>query len=56
MTEYLRSSHHSSYCCLNHQIYAKNTIGEKDLSEEQIKKFMDTVNPKLNWNIADFQT
>ncbi|HZG61763.1 MAG TPA: hypothetical protein VEY68_15020 [Anoxybacillus sp.] len=35
--------------------YAKNSTGEKDLSEEQIKKFMDTVNPKMNWNIADFQ-
>ncbi|WJQ15645.1 hypothetical protein QT238_09050 [Geobacillus stearothermophilus] len=35
--------------------YAKNSTGEKDLSEEQIKKFMDTVNPKMNWNVADFQ-
>ncbi|ALF10673.1 hypothetical protein [Parageobacillus thermoglucosidasius] len=29
--------------------YVKNSTGEKDLSEEQIKKFIDAVNPKMKF-------
>lgn len=29
--------------------------GQKDLIGEQIKAFMDTINPRWNWNMADFQ-
>jgi hypothetical protein len=35
--------------------YCKNSTGEKDLTKEQLKEFMDTINPNWNWNMADFQ-
>jgi hypothetical protein len=35
--------------------YCNNLTGEKDLTKEQITEFMDTINPKWNWNMADFQ-
>lgn len=35
--------------------YCNNKTGEKDLTKEQIKEFMDTVNPKVNWNMDDFK-
>jgi hypothetical protein len=29
--------------------------GEKDLSKEQVKEFLDTINAKWNWNVSDFK-
>ena len=33
--------------------YCNNATGTKDLTEEQIKDFMDTINAKWNWNIKE---
>lgn len=35
--------------------YCKIANGEKNLSEGQIKSFMDTINARWNWNVADSQ-
>ncbi|CAH0346702.1 MULTISPECIES: hypothetical protein [unclassified Bacillus (in: firmicutes)] len=35
--------------------YANKLNGEKDLSKEKIQEFMDTINAKWNWNVADFK-
>jgi hypothetical protein len=35
--------------------YANKLTGEKDLSQEKIDEFMDTINAKWNWNMADFE-
>jgi hypothetical protein len=32
--------------------YSNILTGEKDLTEEQIKIFMDTINARWNWNIS----
>ena len=34
--------------------YANKLNGAKDLSEEKIKEFLDTINANWNWNINDF--
>lgn len=33
--------------------YANKLTGEKDLSKDQIKEFLDTINAKWNWNVTD---
>lgn len=35
--------------------YANKLTGEKDLSKEQIKEFLDTINAKWNWNLSDYK-
>ncbi|KGK90147.1 hypothetical protein [Clostridium sp. HMP27] len=35
--------------------YCNILTGEKNLTEEQIRTFMDTINAKWNWNISDFE-
>jgi hypothetical protein len=35
--------------------YANKLTGEKDLSEEKIAMFLDTINAKWNWNMDDFK-
>ena len=35
--------------------YCKIETGEKNLTDEQIKVFMGTINAKWNWNVIDFQ-
>lgn len=34
--------------------YCNVETGEKDLTKEQIKAFMDIINPRWNWNMNDF--
>lgn len=34
--------------------YSNKSNGEKDLSKEKIDEFLDTINAKWNWNVADF--
>lgn len=34
--------------------YCNIATGEKNLTQEQIKVFMDTINARWNWNVADF--
>nr|WP_233096645.1 hypothetical protein [Fictibacillus halophilus] len=36
------------------QSYANKVTGAKDLSKEQIKGFLETINAKWNWNMDDF--
>jgi hypothetical protein len=36
------------------QTYANKLTGKKDLSKEQIKGFLETINAKWNWNMDDF--
>ena len=35
--------------------YANKLNGAKDLSEERIQEFLDTINAKWNWNVDDFK-
>jgi hypothetical protein len=35
--------------------YVNKLTGEKDLSKEQVKEFLDTINVKWNWNVSDFK-
>jgi hypothetical protein len=35
--------------------YANKLTGEKDLSEEKIAEFLDTINANWNWNMNDFK-
>ncbi|RBW70201.1 hypothetical protein DS031_08045 [Bacillus taeanensis] len=35
--------------------YCNNAAGERDLKEEQIKEFMEVINPNWNWNIDGFK-
>jgi hypothetical protein len=34
--------------------YANKLTGEKDLSKNQIKEFLNTINAKWNWNVTGF--
>lgn len=35
--------------------YANKLNGAKDLSKEKIQEFLDTINAKWNWDVADFK-
>ena len=35
--------------------YCNILTGERNLTEAQIKVFMDTINARWHWNISDFQ-
>ena len=35
--------------------YANKLTGEKDLSEENITEFLNTINANWNWNMDDFK-
>ena len=35
--------------------YINKLTGNKDLSKEQVEEFLDVINAKWNWNIADYQ-
>ncbi|ASK64177.1 hypothetical protein CFK37_19500 [Virgibacillus phasianinus] len=35
--------------------YANKLTGEKDLSQEKINGFLDAINAKWNWNVAQFK-
>ncbi|WP_419955177.1 hypothetical protein ACN6MT_06375 [Neobacillus niacini] len=39
----------------NLKSYANKLTGEKDLSEEKIAGFLDTINANWNWNMDDFK-